>query len=164
MGDPTTAVPTTTDVPSYEPTPTPSEPPTQVPSNVPITTAPSGCATSAARLHITFKGLAETSRRLLVAIVTAELASITLQHALAKELGLAPEELEMLDVEKTGAGGKTLKIVAMFSKDTSSRFEEAIKLGYALEQQVLSGAFNPLPNFPIHRLVMEEIFHCQDDF
>jgi hypothetical protein len=26
--------------------------------------------------------------------------------------------------------------------------------------QVLSGAFNPLPTFPIHRIYLEEIFDC----
>ena len=31
---------------------------------------------------------------------------------------------------------------------------------FAAAMQVLSGAFNPLPTFPIHRIYLEEIFDC----
>jgi hypothetical protein len=31
---------------------------------------------------------------------------------------------------------------------------------FAAAVQVLSGVFNPLPTFPIHRIYLEEIFDC----
>jgi hypothetical protein len=37
---------------------------------------------------------------------------------------------------------------------------EAIRLGHLLEQKVLANQFNPLPDYPIHRLIMQEIFVC----
>jgi hypothetical protein len=45
---------------------------------------------------------------------------------------------------------------------TELRFkgEQSILLGYKLERSVLANQFNPVPDYPIHRLYMEEIFDC----
>lgn len=97
--------------------------------------------------------------------MTADM-KIKLQLSLSKALGLAPEELKISDVEEQKAGthgGNGLKIIAMFNRRTSTRFKEAIQKGYDLEKQVLLRNFDPLPGFPIYRLVMEEVFHCGDD-
>jgi len=75
---------------------------------------------------------------------------LILHAAMASALNLPTKDLSAKTFYKDGV------------QHAEFRFEgtEAIALGHSLEMQVLSGAFNPLPTFPIHRIYLEEIFDC----
>jgi uncharacterized protein YegL len=125
------------------------------------TSAPSGCITTEARLHVTFKKtwqevVNDISRNRSAADFEDERR--ILQTSLAMVLKLKESEIPV--TLKDGEPG-LIKAVGIFNKVTSKNFEQAIKLGYELEQKVLKNLYNPIPGFPIHRLVMETVFQCE---
>jgi hypothetical protein len=75
----------------------------------------------------------------------------TLQAAVAASLKLDLNELEALTPR--GAHNE-FHTTFLFKKP------EAIAKGYELEKALLANEFNPLPDYPIHRLYMEEVFSC----
>jgi hypothetical protein len=160
-------------MPSLEPTGLPSVEPTAVPTELPTmepTKAPTGCLVHGAKMHILFEG-SSGSRRLLMAIdkknkytkstpAAAPAAApahgfsrateAQIQAAVAKELHLSVGDLAVKSYPQNG------------KMHTELRFEgkESITLGYKLEKSVLDNTFNPVPDHPIHRLYMEEVFDC----
>jgi hypothetical protein len=157
-----TAVPshTPTESPTEAPSAEPSEHPTHVPSVLPTATptnAPSGCLVIGAKMHILFVEDTATTlltRRLLQAASFQSQTSV-LQAAVASELGLPLTSLAVKAYLQTlGGKGNVWHTELMF------KGLDAIKLGYNLEQRVLANQFAPLPQYPIHRLYMEEIFDC----
>jgi len=73
-----------------------------------------------------------------------------LQAALAAELHLSLSDL----TPSTQITGNEYHTTFLF------KGLEAIALGHKLETAVLANKFDPLPDHPIHRLFMEEIFSC----
>jgi hypothetical protein len=75
----------------------------------------------------------------------------TLQSAVAKELHLAPDALAVRSFHQANG-----------IQHTELRFKglHAIKYGRDLERKVLADQFHPIPNYPIHRLYLEEVFDC----
>merc|ERR1711998_226943 len=170
-----TAVPTVqptripTADPTAEPTVTPTEPPTTAPTALPTfvptsaptelptfspSEAPTGCKVRAAKMHILFKeNGAVAGRRLLMAMSVQAFKTheIQLQAAVARQLHLSMTQLAIKSYQQANS-----------IWHTELRFKglEAIELGYQLEKAVLANQFNPIPQYPIHRLYMEEIFDC----
>jgi len=105
-------------------------------------------------MHILFKENAAISgRRLLMAMAVQAFKTheIQLQAAVARQLHLSMTQLAIKSYQQANS-----------IWHTELRFKglEAIELGYQLEKAVLSNQFNPIPEYPIHRLYMEEIFDC----
>jgi len=73
-----------------------------------------------------------------------------LQAALAIELNLPVDRL----APSTFVGKDSYHTIFLF------KGPESIAKGHQLEKAVLTNKFNPLPDHPIHRLYMEEIFSC----
>jgi len=134
-------------VPTVEPTPAPTELPTVEP-----TEAPTGCLVRAAKMHVLFKSNMVT-RRLLMAIQYQSFQAVedTLHQAVAAELNIPLDKLKVHSTESTSG---EIHVQFLF------KGLEAITHGYELEKAVLANQFNPLPDYPIHRLYMEEVFNC----
>jgi hypothetical protein len=179
---PTTLAPTTTkepssvptlpptEAPTFEPTVTPTETPsfepsalpsTQMPTDLPTlepSRSPTGCLVRAAKMHVLFKeDIAAVGRRRLLTAVTKGLSSdafpqsAILRAAIASELRLAEAELAV----------KSFKLPnGVIHTELMFKGLDAIDLGYALEAKVMANQFHPIPNYPVRRLYMEEIFDC----
>lgn len=178
-----TSVPTLQ--PTIEPTPLPTLPPTDMPTPLPTlppSWAPTGCLVRGAKMHVLFKKDAGTkllsTRRLLEEEVLGmaedhanspaaapaaapakqrgnmldESAAETLRNALAMELKLSPNQLAMQQFPSPTTG--------LIHTEFMFHSLDAIKLGRDLEAKVLTNQFYPLPDHPIHRLYLEEVFDC----
>jgi hypothetical protein len=151
---PTTLPPTEspTDEPSSAPTVAPTHVPSELPTHAP-TKPPTGCLVRGAKMHILFR--ARSSRRLLMA-VHAQMALLpadaaALEAALATELKLNVNELTMHQFAESSG---------LVHTEFLFHNKNAIRLGRDLEQKVMQNKFHPLPNQPIHRLYLEEVFDC----
>ena len=109
-----------------------------------VTTTANGVCVPGGALHIQFGGdLANFGDTQKATLTTALEAALTLK---AKDL----------NVETTqAASGNVVQVLVKFNG------KDSIKYGFALEAAVEKGQFQPLPNFPLTRLYMEEIF-CTD--
>jgi hypothetical protein len=147
---------TPTEEPTIAPTGEPSFTPTSAPTDLPTlppTKPPTGCLVRAAKMHILFKDNARTGSMTVAAMQSQILLSHekTLQSAVAKELHLAPDALAVRSFHQANG-----------IQHTELRFKglRAIKYGRDLERKVLADQFHPIPNYPIHRLYLEEVFDC----
>merc|ERR1711998_414872 len=160
MGEPTakpTVTPTEepTIAPTGEPSFTPTYEPTDLPT-LPPTKPPTGCLVRAAKMHILFKDNARAKSMVGAALKAMHTHFIqrheaVLQAAVAKELRLPPAELAVKTFHQANG-----------IQHTELRFKglQAIKYGRDLERKVLADQFHPIPNYPIHRLYLEEVFDC----
>lgn len=103
-------------------------------------------------MHILFREDQPTIvRRLLQIAAGFRTETQILQNAVAAELNLSPAELAVKSYKQTNG---------VWHTEIMFKGLDAIKLGYLLEKRTLENTFAPLPNYPIHRLYMEEIFDC----
>lgn len=148
-----TAVPShaPTTYPTREPTGKPTIEPTAQPTELPTigpTKAPTGCNVRAAKMHILFSDLYQNSDS------NFDAHEAELQSAMCKELNKSPDQVSVRSyhdgIEGTG----------VWHTEVLFKGLESIMLGYKLEKSVLANKFNPIPEYPIRRLYMEEVFDC----
>jgi hypothetical protein len=153
----------------------PTAKPTNLPSFFP-TSPPTGCVVVAGKLHVLFQkeGPVATS----TTTTTAETTTVAQKESVASPKRrllstlLEPAEEDQLRTAVATAlriaDPMALKMTTTTHHHNSTMhtvFEfhdlNAIALAHELELKVVSNQFNPLPQYPIHRIYVEEVFNCQ---
>lgn len=143
-----------TELPTRNPTPVPTEFPTEFPTLLP-TKEPSPCR--AARLHLIFRDESAPSAvtlamsRRLLATARLETMKVELLKSTAVALKVTPS---VLKITATSQADSTIHV------EISFRGLDSLRMGADMETKILNGQFDPLPDYRIRKMWMEEVFDC----
>lgn len=143
-----------TEIPTRNPTPAPTEFPSEFPTMLP-TKEPSACR--AARLHLIFRdesapsAVTLTMARRLLATARIETMKVELLKSTAVALKVTPS---VLKIKATSQADSTVHV------EISFRGLDSLRMGADMETKILSGQFDPLPDYRIRKMWMEEVFDC----
>jgi hypothetical protein len=143
-----------TQLPTRNPTPVPTEFPTEFPTVLP-TKEPSACR--AARLHLIFRDESAPSAvtlsmtRRLLATARLETMKVELLKSTAVALKVTPS---VLKIAATSQADSTIHV------EISFRGLDSLRMGADMETKILGGQFDPLPDYRIRKIWMEEVFDC----
>merc|ERR1712167_114800 len=139
-----------TEAPTALPTLSPSKYPTPSP-----TKEPSPCR--AARLHLIFRDESAPSAvtlamsRRLLATARLETMKVELLKSTAVALKVTPS---VLKITATSQADSTIYV------EISFRGLDSLRMGADMETKTLNGQFDPLPDYRIRKMWMEEVFDC----